>query len=166
MPIHLERPDDGLSDPPRENDGVLGLAHPREDDGELVAAEACHRVGSPGAAAQPFRHCLQQLVAHRMAEGIVHGFEMIEIEAEHRQGLSSPDPPEIVLKPHAQQHAIGQIGERIVTRHVRDALFGPLSLRDVLMRRQPPAARQRLVDDQEHAAVTGFDDVARRFTAR
>ena len=62
---------------------------------------------------------------------------MIEIEAEHRQALAAFDPFEIVLEPVAQQQAVGQVGEGIVTRHMRDAFFGAVALGDLLVGGEP-----------------------------
>lgn len=46
-------------------------AHPFEQHDVLVVAEAGDGVVVANAAAQPLRHLLEQLVAHRMPEGVV-----------------------------------------------------------------------------------------------
>jgi hypothetical protein len=132
---------------------IRRLAHRRHDDGEFVAAQPCNRVGLPGAVTQPVGNHLEQLVADRMPERIVDALEMIEIEAEHGERFSPLHPLELVLQPLTQQHAIGQVGQRVVTRHMRDLLLGAPSLGDVLVRCQPAAARHGLVHDRNDPAV-------------
>ena len=59
---------DGLGDAPRQVLGVGDVADVRLDDEKLVAADPADRVRIPDAAAQPFRHHAQKLVAGRMSE--------------------------------------------------------------------------------------------------
>ena len=75
----------GLEDLLRHVRRVLGMAQLGEDDRELVAAEARHRVVVADAVAQPLRHLQQQLVAGGVAERVVDGLEVIEIDEHHRQ---------------------------------------------------------------------------------
>ena len=65
--------------PPR-GCSALGL-----DDGEFVAAEARDRVALAHAALQPRRDLLEQRVAGRMAERVVHALEAVEVEAQDRR---------------------------------------------------------------------------------
>ena len=58
-----------------------------------------------------------------------------------------------------EQGAVGQIGQRIVMREMRDPLLDARALGDILVRRDPSAVGQRLVDDLDRAAVGGLDDV-------
>ena len=53
----------------------------------------------------------------------------------------------------AEQHAVRQIGERVVPRHVHDLGFGLAALGDVLVGRDPAAVRGRAVETRHHAAV-------------
>ena len=57
----------------------------------------------------------------------------------------------------AEQHAVGQIGQRVVVRHVGDAGFGALALGDVLVGRDPAAVRHRLMRDANRAAVLDLE---------
>src|SRR5579859_955255 len=97
-----------------------------------------------------------------MAEGVVDAFEVIEVEAQHRDDLAALHPLELVLQLLTQQHAIGQIGQSIVARHVRNLLLGAPALGDVLMGRNPAAVGQRLVDHREGAAVIQRYDIGER----
>ena len=73
--------------------------------------------------------------------------------------LAALDALELVLEAFAQQHAIGQVGERVVARHVRDLLFGAPTLGDVFVGGEPSAGGERLVHDREDAAVGQVEDV-------
>ena len=133
------------------------------DDGELVAAQPRHGVRLARAAAQALADQLEQLVADRMAERVVDALELVEVEAEHRQALAALDALELVLEMLAHHGAVGQVGERVVARHVRDALFRALPFGDVLVGRQPAAAGDRLVDHREGAAVGERDGLLHGF---
>jgi hypothetical protein len=60
----------------------LALVLLLEQDGELVAADPRRRVELARAGADPSRDDLQQLVAGRVAEAVVHGLEVVEVEEE------------------------------------------------------------------------------------
>ena len=78
------------------------------------------------------RHCLEQLVAGGVAERIVDALEMVEIEIKHCELFAAADQRKFLLEPFAQQHPVGQIGQRIVMRKMGDALLGILALGHVL----------------------------------
>src|SRR3546814_10772701 len=62
--------------------------HPglRQDDAELVAAEAADHVGGPRVAQQDLADPLEHGVAGRMAVGIVQRLQPIDVEIEHSAG--------------------------------------------------------------------------------
>ena len=151
--------DDGIADALGQRGGVRGVLHLGHDDGELVAAQARDRVGLARAVAQPLAHQLQQLVADRMAERVIDALELVEVEAEHRQAFAAFDALELVLQRLAQQHAVGQVGQRVVARHVGDLALRALPLGDVFVGGEPAAAGQRLADDREGAPVRQADNV-------
>ena len=65
----------------------------------------------------------QQLVADRMAERVVDALEVVEVEAENGERLAAgPTRDSAFGHALAEQHAVRQIRQRIVPRHVRDAL--------------------------------------------
>ena len=67
-----------------------------------------------------------------MAERVVDALEFVEVEVEHRKLLAAPDPLQRLVELLAEQHAVGQIGQRIVVRQMRDPLLRQLALGDVL----------------------------------
>ena len=151
-----------LADALGKRRGVGRLLHLGHDDGELVAAQTGNRVGLSGAAAQAVGDQFQQFVADRMSERIVDALELIEIEAQDRQALAAFDAFEFVFQPFAQQDAVGQVGQRVVARHMRDAPIGAQPLGDVLVGRQPSAARDRLAHDRKCPAVGQMHRVIER----
>ena len=101
-------------------------------DRELVAAEPRHQIGLARAADEPLRGLLQQCVADRMAERVVHRLELIEVEDEHVEPLAVPvQARERLLDRLEEQHAVGEAGQRVMMRHVIDLRLGLLALRDV-----------------------------------
>ena len=89
--VEIEGRADRLDDararaPSRRSAGPTADLH----DGELVAAEARHRVGFAHAAAQALGDRLEQRVADGMAERIVDLLEAIEVEAKHREAFAAP----------------------------------------------------------------------------
>ena len=73
-------------------DGCLDLFHPAlaeplrygsvDDEGELIPADAEHRIALPHAAPQAAGHLLEQLVAHIVAVTVVYGLETVKVEVE------------------------------------------------------------------------------------
>ena len=59
-----------------------------EEHGELVAAEAGERVGGAQRAAQPARDLLEQPVAVGVAERVVDGLEVVEVDDHQHERLA------------------------------------------------------------------------------
>ena len=74
----------------------------------------------------------QQQVADRVAERIVDVLEAVEVEEQHRE-LAAPAmrAGDRLSDAVGQQRAIGQAGQRVVVRHVHDALVGEAPLLDL-----------------------------------
>jgi hypothetical protein len=94
-----------------------------------------------------------------MAERVVDGFEIIEIDAQYGE-LPAVAARKHRLQTLVQQHAIGQRGERIVMRHVGDARLGAFALGDVDGRDQRRRAAfigepLRINGDVDHGAGGG-----------
>ena len=106
---------------------------------ELVAAEPRCHVAVPEAAAQAIGHTLEQLVADQMAERIVDALEFVDVDIEHGQLLARPDRLQRLLEPLAKQRPVGQVGQRVVMRHMGDLLVGARALGDVLDGGHPSA---------------------------
>ena len=136
-------------------------------DGEFVAAEPADRVALAHRPLQAPRDGLQQRVADRMAERVVDRLELVEVEHEDREAFAlARQPCQRLVHLLAEQRAIGEIGQRIMSCHMRDARFRALTLGDVLMRRDPAAAGRRLVLQRDHAAVVEMRDHVDIFAMR
>ena len=88
-----------------------------------------------------------------MAERIVDGLEMIEIEAMHGKAAAGLDALERILEMLAEQHAVGQVGQHVVARQMRDLGFGAPPLGDVLVHRDPAAVLHRPLRHRDDTAV-------------
>ena len=77
---------------------------------------------------QPLRRsatALSSFVADAVPERVVDALEVIEVEAEHAIWLPRWTRASACSSRSAQQHAVGQVGERVVVRHVGDLRFSP-----------------------------------------
>ena len=93
---------------------------------ELVAAEARHEILAAHAVADLLRRELQQLVAGRVAAGVVDVLELIEIDEEQRAApLVRGAVRDLRLERRDQPMAVVQTRQRIVTREVQQM---PLAL--------------------------------------
>ena len=91
------------------------------DDCKLVTAQAGEHIALSDTGAHSFGNGLQHLVADGVAKRIVDFFETIEIEHEERKmSISVPSTCKSAVQVLAKQQAVGQIGQRIMPRHVRD----------------------------------------------
>ena len=106
---------------------------------------------------------LQQFVADVMAERIVDALELVEVETQHRQALAALDALDLVVELLEQQHAVGQVGQRVMARHVRDALFRSADVRSRLHGWRASRRRRRFVDDRNRPAVGQIYDVIEGF---
>ena len=142
----------------RKRGGVGGLGDRSLDDDEFVAAHPRNGVGLAHEAAQAVRHDLQQLVACRMAERVVHRLKLVEVEMVNRHHLLALEPAQRLLQPLVQQYPVGQIGQRVMVGHMLDLDLGLALLGDVFVGGDPAAARHRPVANLEGASVLQFDD--------
>ena len=71
-------------DPSRHEAAPRREAVVLEQDHELVAAQTSHGVALPYRVLQPVADGLEEFVADRVAEGVVHILEVVEIDDEHR----------------------------------------------------------------------------------
>ena len=150
-----DRGDDAL----RQRGGLGGIGDRGLHDDEFIAAHSGDGVGFAHQPAQPVGDDLQQLVAGVMAERIVHGLELIEIEMMDRDRFLAVDPAaQRLFEPLVQQHPVGEVGQRVVVRHVFDLDLGSPLLGDVFMGGDPAAVGHRPVPNLEGAPVAQFDD--------
>jgi hypothetical protein len=114
---------EGLGDRAQHAVGGLrafgAVVHAFEQQQELVAADARHGVALARGLAQPVRGGAQDLVAGRVAEGIVDRLEAVEVDEEHRDALfhlqlvGPLHAQQRVAQPVFEQHAVGQAGQCI-----------------------------------------------------
>ena len=82
------RPIKPLSDAPNHHICPV-IAGIRQEDDELIAAVARHKVGRATRVGQDLRDGLQHLVAHLMAIGIVNALEVVDVHKDHRQRIEA-----------------------------------------------------------------------------
>ena len=102
------------------------------------------------------RHNFEELVAGRMPESVVDRLEVVEVEQVHGHHIAAPHAGECVLEPLVEQHTVGQIGQRIVQRHVHDLGLGAALVGDVLVRDDACAVRCASVGDIDDAPIGQF----------
>ena len=89
--------------------GVAGRLDVREQDAELVAAEAGDRVGVAQGALQPRGDLLQQQVAHVVPERVVDLLEVVEIHDHDHGGVAvAAAGADGLVDPVAEQLAVRQ----------------------------------------------------------
>src|SRR5205085_1048776 len=126
-------------------------------DREFVAAEPGDGVVLADAFAEPAGDLLQQGVTDRMAQRVVDILEVIEIETKYRELITALGEAERLFELFAEQRAVGQIGQRVMTRHMKDLFLGLLPFRNILESRNPAAALHRLIDHADRASLPGDD---------
>ena len=113
----------------RERDGLFdGLddAHPERhrfgfglqvhgQDHELVAAETGDRVAVAHQLRETAGDRHQQFVADLVAEGVVDGLELVEVDEQHRDdAFAAVQTRDRLLGAVEQQQPVGELGERVV----------------------------------------------------
>ena len=123
---------------------LVGAGDAVEQDRELVTTEPRDRVRRPNRHLEPARDLLEHLVARGVAEAVVDGLEVVEVD-EH-------DADESTFPQRAAQRVLHAVGEkcsvreachRVVERLVRKLVFEGLALADVT----------RVEDDAVHELV-------------
>ena len=154
MAVDIERRPDGFEDALGECAGVGRTPRHGLQDGELVAAEAGHRVEVAGAGEQARADGLQQGVAGRVAERVVDRLELVEVDAQEREPVAvTAQPHQRLVEPLVQQHAVGEVGERVMPCHVGDARLVALAVGDVGVGRDHAALGEGSCVDLDHRAV-------------
>ena len=155
-----QRDEDAL----RDLDRVVGVGERVHQHRELVAAEPRRGVADADAAHEPLAHDLQQRVARGVAEAVVHGLEVVEVDEQHGEVAAvALEPRRRVLDAVAEQRLVREPGERVVERLVRELVLEPAVLGDVAEAPHPAddfavdALRQRVA--LEHAPVLELEQV-------
>ena len=112
--------------------GFAGVGDVREADDELVAAQPRGGVLLAQAVGEALRDGGQQQVADRVAERVVDVLEAVEIEEQHGElAASAMRAGDRLPDAIREQRPVGQAGQRVVMRHVHDALVGKAPLGDL-----------------------------------
>ncbi len=74
----------------------------------------------------------------------------------HGEAAAGLDAVEGILEMLAEQHAVGQIGQHVVARQMRDLGLGAAALGDVLVHRDPAAVLHRALRHRDDPAVHQF----------
>ena len=115
-----------------DGSAIVGIAQPRKQHGELVAAQPGHRVAAAHAAPQPGRGLAQQRIARIVPQAVVDRLEVVEVEQqEPYQPVIAPCLGQGLLQPVMQEGTVRQAGQTIVLRQVADASLGFPPLVDV-----------------------------------
>ena len=113
--------------------GVLVGAKIGEEDNELVSAHAADGVGLAHAGFESFGDLAEDGVSGLVAEGVVHAFEVVEVDHEDCEFvLGAGGALDGDFEAVAEQSARGQAGEMVVVRDVIDVLFCALALGEVV----------------------------------
>ena len=110
MTAYVESLTKDSGDSAREALGVVGLPNAKLDDGELVPAQAGQCVSLTQARPEPIGHRYQKSIAYRMAQSIVHLFEIVQIEADHRELSATTCHDDRLFHPVPEQYPVGQSG--------------------------------------------------------
>ena len=111
----LERPADLREQPLRDRDRVVRRHGLRQDDGELVAAEAGCRVSGPHRVLDALADLAQHRVAEVVSPAVVDPLEVVEVDVE-QPGRVPLIVPQLdgVLEPLVEEGAVRQPGQRVV----------------------------------------------------
>ena len=141
--VDVDRLMHGIEDARRESFRLMGRIVSQQDDGELVAAEARHRVATADAAGQAPRRQFQQLVAGHVPKRVVDVAEAVEIDQEHGDAGSLRQSAQRITQPLDQQQAVRKPGQSVMLRHMGDGVVLALELgrKLRLLRPRPPCAR-------------------------
>ena len=120
-----ERVEDALGGLDRD----LRIVDVLEQDRELVAAEARGGVGGADARRHALGHLEQDPVAGRVAEAVVDGLEVVEVDEQHgHPDAVAQRPRDRVADALVEQRPVGQVGDRIVEGLVGELLLERLAL--------------------------------------
>src|ERR671924_190744 len=128
LELRLERLEDPVGDVRR----LLEVSDPVEEDRELVAAEARDGIGGPHGADEALRDLLEDDVARRVAEAVVDGLEVVEVDEHDADGgRASLGAHERLLDAVGEEGAVGEIRHRVVEGLMGELLLEGLALADV-----------------------------------
>jgi len=144
-------------DPFGDRDRVELVGHLVEEDRELVAAEAGHRVAGPDALLEPAGDGQQEGVSGGMTERVVDVLEVVEVEEEDGEVAAVVAVAGDARRhPLLEQRAVGQRRQLVVVRLVAERRLELLSLGDVAgveHHGSDVGVRELVAQDRLHVAV-------------
>ena len=171
--IEIERRRQGIDDAIRYGGSVvrrrdlaqeqreLVSAQPRDRRIALAGARARHGVARAHTALESFCHLCEQAVARAVAEGVVHAFEVIEIEEEKRhQAAVTSRGVESGFESFEEEAAVRKAREAVVERQGANLFLGADAVGDVERQREyrahpPVRAAHRGVVNVVHVFAGG-----------
>lgn len=129
--VDEQRPVEGMQNLISQAKGVVDLLAVQQD-GELVAGEACQHRAARQAVAQPAGEIRQQLVARLMAEAVVDPLEVIDVDQEQAEpGLAVTG--KALLEAADEKRPVAEAGEVIGIGQSLDMLLRQLAVGDVFV---------------------------------
>ena len=105
---------------------------PVEQDGELVATEPGNRVRRAHGALEALRHLPQDRVAGRVAEAVVDGLEVVQVDEHDADRPAAADRAhDRLLDAVCEQRSVGEARDRVVEGLVCELILERLALADV-----------------------------------
>ena len=132
-PVHRDGTPQGRVDAAHDRQHLASSGDPLHQDCEFVTAHACHGIRRPQLFADALGDDLKQPIARLVAEAVVDGLEIVEIEEHDGDascGVAHPNGHR-VFQTIAKQRSIRQAGERIVQYLMPKRCFELLALRNV-----------------------------------
>ena len=124
-----------------------GFGDVLEQHGELVAAEARGDVGAADGVVEPARELDEHLVARGVAERVVDGLEVVEVEEDHgRRACLARRAGDRVADLLGEHRPVREPGHGVVERLVRELGLERLALADVA-RVEQDAADVLVIDE-------------------
>ena len=123
---------EGAQNPSGDVGGLRRVRDPVEQDGEFVATEPGNRVRRAHSALEALRHLPQDRVAGRVAEAVVDGLEIVEVDEHDADRPASADRAhDGLLDAVCEQRSVGEAGDRVVEGLVCELILERLALADV-----------------------------------
>ncbi|KDB50361.1 hypothetical protein X805_40490 [Sphaerotilus natans subsp. natans DSM 6575] len=115
-----------------DHGGVFLIAQRLQHQDELVAAQPSERVLAPGALRQALGHVAQQPVAAAVAQAVVDGLEVVQVDEHHPDAvLLAPRCGQGLIQPVQHHAAVGELGQRIDMGEQVQIVLGLLLRADV-----------------------------------
>src|SRR6478672_2494825 len=128
----VHRPADLFEQPLRNPHGMFGRERLRENDRELIAAEASGGVAGPDRLLDPLADLLEHLVAEVVAPPVVDRLELVEVDVEQTGRLALLMPElDRVTEALVEEGPVGEAGQRVVEGLLPQLQLGLALARDV-----------------------------------